>query len=35
MAKPKSQPFVVPRPRTIELIWSVTEPSVWPGASRD
>jgi hypothetical protein len=33
MAKPKSQPFVVPRPRTIKLILSVTVASVWPGFS--
>ena len=32
MAKPKSQPFEVPRPSTIELILSVTDPSVCPGS---
>ena len=32
IAKPIIQPFVVPRPSTIELILSVTVASVWPGS---
>ena len=32
IAKPTIQPFVVPRPSTIELILSVTVASVWPGS---
>src|SRR4029077_19504510 len=33
IAKPIIQPFVVPRPSTIELILSVTVARVWPGSS--
>jgi hypothetical protein len=33
MAKPMSQPGPVRRTSTIELIFSVIEANVWPGAS--